>query len=428
MKQKGRRICVLVLVLSLLLCGGAYAAAALFPDIKGHWAEQTIIKLAEKGVIKGYPDGTARPDATITRGEFIALLARNHKLDTAAAGREPPTFNDIAGHWSEKNIEALVDRGILDPADYDGGLKPDEPITRIEIIRMLARAIGKGKEAKENTDNTGFADDKAIKRSDKGYVNIAIHYDLVKGYPDNTIRLEGKTTRAEAFTLLVRREEALDKIRKEAEKEGEKEQPSGSSGGGSASCPRAQVAFELPAAAHTDTSVTVTPVLKYVKTLTWSLARETTDGGAQPLDLAEAVAGSLDKEGGAIVFKESGSYTLTATAANYDGKTTSCSRSITVYPVVGVAFELPRHTHTDKSVSIEAAATGLGNLDIVWSATKDGEAVAWDTAIDGALSNTRAVQSPSREKASMASQPPSPTIRGAALAIPRPSRSIPWQA
>ncbi len=387
MKQKGRRICVLALVLSLLLCGSAYAAAVLFPDIKGHWAEQTIIELAEKGVIKGYPDGTVRPDATITRGEFIALLARNHKVDTAAAGREPPTFDDIAGHWSEKNIEALVDRGILDPADYGGGLKPDEPITRIEIIRMLVRAIGKGEEAKQTTDNTGFADDKAIKSSDKGYVNIAIRYDLVKGYPDNTIRPEGKTTRAEAFTLLVRQDEVLEKIRKEAEKEGEKKPPSGSSGGGSASYPRAQVAFELPAAAHTDTSITVTPVLKYAKTLAWSLAKEAADGSAQPLDLAEAVSGSLDKEGGTIVFKESGSYTLTATATNYDGKTTSCSQRIKVYPVVGIAFELPQHTHTDKTVSIEVATTGLGNLDIVWSATKDGEAVAWDTAIDGDLSN-----------------------------------------
>jgi len=250
MKQKGRKICVLVLALSLLLCGSAYSAAALFPDIKGHWAEQIITELAGKGMIKGYPDGTVRPDATITRGEFAALLARNLALDTTTAEREPPAFNDIAGHWSERNIEALADEGILDPEDYDGSLRPDEPITRVEIIRMLVRAIGQGEQAKLPAGHTGFADDNTVQGSDKGYVVLAIQYELVKGYPDNTIRPEGRTTRAEAFALLARQDEALERIKKGAEKPEEEEQPPGSSGGGSASYPRAQVAFDLRAAAR----------------------------------------------------------------------------------------------------------------------------------------------------------------------------------
>lgn len=392
MTQKIKQICIIALVLSLLLCDSAYAAASPFPDIAGHWAEGIITTLAERGVVKGFPDGTARPDNIITRGEFAALLARYLKFDTTKAEKESPTFDDIEGHWSEKNIEALVDSGILDPADYNGSLLPNGPITRIEIIRMMVRAIGKGEEAKQFTGNTSFKDDNTINTSDKGYVILATKFDLVTGYPDNTIRPDGESTRAEAFALLLRQEEALDKIKKEIEekeieKDEGKEQSPSSPGGGSAGYPEAQVAFELPAAAHTDTSITVTPVLKYTKTLTWSLTREDADGSAQPLDLAEAVDGSLNKEGGTIVFKESGSYTLTATATNYSGKTTSCSQSITVYPVVSIAFELPQYTHTDKTVSIEVATTGPGNLDIVWSATRDGEVVAWDTAIDGILTN-----------------------------------------
>ena len=99
------------------------------------------------------------------------------------------------------------------------------------------------------------------------------------------------------------------------------------------------------------------------------------------------MSGSLDKEGGTIVFKESGSYTLTATATNYNGKTTSCSQSITVYPVVSIAFELPQYTHVDKTISIEATTSGLGSVDIVWSVAKDGEVVPWNTTIDSTLSN-----------------------------------------
>lgn len=388
MTQKIKKFCSIVLVLSMLFCSSTYAAASPFPDIAGHWAEGIINTLVERGVINGFPDGTAKPDNTVTRGEFTALLVRYLKLDTITAEKESPTFDDIDGHWSEKNVEVLVDSSILDPEDYDGNLLPNDPITRIEIIRMMVRAIGKSEEAKQSAANTSFKDDNVINASDKGYVILATKYGLITGYPDNTIRPVGRSTRAEAFALLLRQEEALEKIKKELEeKETEKEQPSGNSGGGSTSYPKAQVTFVLPVTAHTDTSVTVTPVLKYTKALTWSLTRETVDGSAQTLDLTEAVTGSLNKEGGTIVFKESGSYTLTATATNYNGKTTSCSHSITVYPVVGIAFELPQHTHTDKTVSIEAATAGLGNLDLVWSATKDGEAVAWDTAVDGILTN-----------------------------------------
>ena len=210
MKQKIKKVCSIVLVLSMLLFGNAYAATSPFPDIAGHWAEGIITTLAERGVINGFPDGTAKPDNIITRGEFTALLVRYLKLDTTKAEKEPPTFDDIDGHWSEINIEALVDSRILDPEDYDGSLLPNEPITRIEIIRMMVRAIGKGEEAKQSTEDTSFNDDNAINTSDKGYVILAKKYELITGYPDNTIRLDGKSTRAEAFALILRQEEALD--------------------------------------------------------------------------------------------------------------------------------------------------------------------------------------------------------------------------
>jgi len=368
----------------------AHGPCSVLPAL-GHWAEQTIIRLVEKGVIKGYPDGTIRPDDTIKRGEFAALLARNLELDTTDAEKEPPTFEDIDGHWSEKNIEALVDICLLDQADYNGSLKPDEPITRIEIIKMLVRAIGKGEAARQFSGNTGFKDDEAIKNSDKGYVSIAKEDDLISGYPDGTIRPDGGTTRGEAFELIDNLNEAKDKPDQEKPPaditDNTGGNSSGSPGGGSASHPKAQVAFELPATAHTDTSITIAPDLKYAKTLTWSLAKETVTGELQPIDLGKAVDGFLGKEGGTIVFKESGSYTLTATAVNYGGRETSCSKSIMVYPVINAGFELPEYTHTDRTVTIKASASGLGSLDIVWSVVKDGEAVAWDTVIDGRLSN-----------------------------------------
>jgi hypothetical protein len=70
------------------------------------------------------------------------------------------------------------------------------------------------------------------------------------------------------------------------------------------------------------------------------------EGELQPIEPWKSGRTAPGKEGGTIVFKESGSYTLTATAVNYGGRETSCSKSITVYPVRNAGFDLPEYTHT----------------------------------------------------------------------------------
>lgn len=373
------------LVLSMCL-GSAHAANRMFSDSAGHWAEDIIQELANRGIIAGYPDGTVKPDNIITRGEFCALLARYLELDATGAKKETPTFSDIDGNWSEANIEALVDAGIIDPGDYDGSFRSTEPITRIEIIRMMVRSIHKGDAAEAYTGSTGFSDDSALNGADKGYAHYADDYGLVKGYPDNTIRPDDESTRAEAFALLERQKDAADKAAEEAKKNQEDSGSGSSSGGGSVSYPKAQVSFELPTTAHTDTAVPVAAMTKYAKSITWSLTKATADDGLEPLPLSDAVSGSLTDSGGSITFKSSGSYTLTATAVNSVGHETVYSQTVTVYPVIDVSFDLPETTHTDKTVTI-AESVELGNLSIAWSVTKDGVAAELDSVISGSLGN-----------------------------------------
>lgn len=389
MKRKMKRLLslLLTLCLTLSLClGSAYAANRMFSDSAGHWAEDIIQELAERGIIAGYPDGTVKPDNIITRGEFCALLARCLKIDTTSAEKETPTFNDIDGNWSEANIEALVDAGIIDPGDYDGSFRSTEPITRIEIIRMMVRSIHKGDAAEAYTGGTGFSDDSALNGADKGYAHYADDYGLVKGYPDNTIRPDDESTRAEAFVLLERQKDAADKAAEEAKKNQGDSGSGNSSGGGSVSYPKAQVSFELPATAHTDTALTVAATTKYAKSITWSLTKATADDGQEPLPLSDAVSGSLMDSGGTISFLSSGSYTLTATAVNSAGRETVYSQTVTVYPVIDVSFDLPETTHTDKTVTIAESAE-LGNLSIAWPVTKDGVAAELDSVISGSLGN-----------------------------------------
>jgi len=147
MNRKMKRplgILLLVCLVVSLIAGSAYAVSRYFGDAKGHWAEEAIQILADKGIICGYPDGLVHPDAVITRGEFAALIARTMELPEPNVSEITISFTDIAGHWSAQQVEALIFAGVIQKDDFGMKFQPDKPITRMEMIRMLVRAIGKG--------------------------------------------------------------------------------------------------------------------------------------------------------------------------------------------------------------------------------------------------------------------------------------------
>ncbi|MEG0598480.1 MAG: S-layer homology domain-containing protein, partial [Oscillospiraceae bacterium] len=131
MKKPISTLLVVCVVLSLF-AGSAYAAHRYFEDAKGHWAENAIQILSDKGVLCGYPDGLAHPDEIITRAEFSVLVARTLELPEPDEQEVTIRFTDLAGHWSEKDVEALIIAGIIQKDDFGSKFLPDEPITRME--------------------------------------------------------------------------------------------------------------------------------------------------------------------------------------------------------------------------------------------------------------------------------------------------------
>lgn len=399
MKEKGKRIGIFALVLLLLVCGGIYTAYRL------------------------HPEAFIQQDEIITRGEYAAILVRDIPLDITNAQKDPPSFPDIDGHWSEKNIEALIAAGILDPADYLDGFHPDEPITRAEIIKMLVRISGKEAEAKNTQGHSGYEDQDAIKDDDKGYIIIGREDGIIGDTDDNKLHPNNPVTKGEADDLI---DKAIPEKPTPAPPTNPSQtpgtttpnstnpddgqtptvpippdqnqptpiptpsptpppSPGGSSGGGSYSYPNAQVRFELPEKAHIDTEIQVMPVWKYMKSYTWSLTKTAVDGSQQSVELKDAVSGTLGLEGGTIKFTQEGQYTLTAAAKNARGKETVESKQITVYPVIDLEFELPQTTHMDKSVTLTFSPEKLYGHNIVWTATKDGQTVQPRDIIDGEL-------------------------------------------
>ena len=107
-----------------------------FSDIKdGAWCCRAVSTLTNMGIIKGYTDGTFRPNADITRAELATIIARFAKLDV-----NTKTFSDITGHWVQKSIELAAGNGWIN-GYTDGTFRPNKSIIRAETFAMINRVL-----------------------------------------------------------------------------------------------------------------------------------------------------------------------------------------------------------------------------------------------------------------------------------------------
>ena len=192
-----------VILLGLLLCAWILPAAqaAALTDLEQHWSAGDVGKLIDRGAIGGYPDGTFRPDTTITRAEFAKILRQSLNL----ASVEGNSFTDTADHWAITDIHTLVSNQIVVPTEYGSQYGPDGAITRREIAIMLVRTMGLNDSATALSGQaTAFTDDAQIQSYDKGYLYLAKELGLVGGYEDGSFQPNNKATRAEACVMVVR--------------------------------------------------------------------------------------------------------------------------------------------------------------------------------------------------------------------------------
>ena len=174
-----------------------------WPDIVGHWAHETIDIMTINGYIKGYTDGTFKPDNKITRAEFSALVYRILKLEEAEDGVK---YEDTVGHWAEGMIGTMslpYGYGML--RGYSETLfGPNDFITREQAIAIIARAKSSVWVAAEEDARNVFTDAESISWWFDGELDAAVTNGLVVGYDDGTVRPLANTTRAEACVLLAR--------------------------------------------------------------------------------------------------------------------------------------------------------------------------------------------------------------------------------
>ena len=135
---------VVKLILAMLLGVSAtvFSAANPFSDVPaGHWAYNSVAKLAAEGVIEGYGDGTFRGDRNITRYEMATLLARMPMSNSVSPEVDGTNFSDMPKvHWAHDSVMFLAEKGVSQGYG-DGSFRGDRNITRYETAVILAKAL-----------------------------------------------------------------------------------------------------------------------------------------------------------------------------------------------------------------------------------------------------------------------------------------------
>ncbi len=145
-----------------------------------------------KAYIFGYPNGTVRPNGSITRAEAAAMLARLLNIEAIGSAAKPQ-FTDTESSWYNKAINAVVFRGIM-KGYPDGRFRPNAPITRAEFTQMISTIDNKPYGVAPFADVPGHWAERAI--------GSEYQAKRITGYPDGLFRPDANITRAEAAVIL----------------------------------------------------------------------------------------------------------------------------------------------------------------------------------------------------------------------------------
>ncbi len=150
-------------------------------DIVNHWAEMDIRPALKSGIIKGYADGTFKPNQSVTRAEFIVMLM--NALRPNAQPAILPEFKDgeKIGAWAEQSIALATQENIVNGYS-DGGFHPDDRMTRAQLAVVLANAL---RETASTNGKSTFADVSTIPVWALSAVNRVQDEVLIKGITVN---------------------------------------------------------------------------------------------------------------------------------------------------------------------------------------------------------------------------------------------------
>ncbi|HIY20946.1 MAG TPA: S-layer homology domain-containing protein [Candidatus Flavonifractor merdigallinarum] len=215
--MKGKRILATALALTtaLTLLTGPVSAAA-FTDLNGHWAQKDVEYLSALGLVKGYDDGSFKPDANMSAVEALLFCARVNTLNTntkaAIVSKWASELKSIIGadmySWAATDLSVCLETGIITPEELSalsrgGGLL--NAIPREEVTRYLARAMQLAPVAEGLSSYTlNYTDKDSISQNMQPYVYLLSLYGILKGDEFNRFNPKDPLNRASMTSLLRR--------------------------------------------------------------------------------------------------------------------------------------------------------------------------------------------------------------------------------
>lgn len=199
-KKRISLMLVIAMLLSLMIPTVAFGAVN---DYSGHWAEKTIQAWFNKDMLKGYEDGSFRPDTQITRAEFMTMVNNAFEFEEKAE----ISFSDVdSDDWFYKEVQKAVKAEYLIGYE-DNTARPGNKITRQEAALIIARIKNLSNYA---AGANRFADVAEIATWAKGGVGAVADEGYMIGYEDITFRPLRFISRAEALVTIDR---AMDKAK-----------------------------------------------------------------------------------------------------------------------------------------------------------------------------------------------------------------------
>lgn len=198
-----------------------------FPDTRGHWAREAVLRLNAQGVVEGVGD-RFEPNRLLTRAEWMTLLGRVFDLPSSgtagsacgpggkdtvagavyreggcAASQGAAAFRDVnAGHWAFAALDRAVKAGVLEGYP-DGTLRPDRPVTRAEVAALFQRLAFMPQEQQPEESLQPFKDVPSAYWAAEA-VALLKQAGWINGVTSDTFEPERSMTRAEAAALIDR--------------------------------------------------------------------------------------------------------------------------------------------------------------------------------------------------------------------------------
>lgn len=171
MKKNFIKLCLGLFAVLFVLTPVSAKTTKIFPDVaSNHWAAAQIKELSQSGVIVGYPDGTFKPDANVTRAEFacMAIRALGQEHTTVA---QPVNFTDITtDFWAYDMIQRALYFELISCPAAGKPFRPDDNVSHAEAVSVAVNAL--------TTETISVQKAKEVLRK-YGDVNVAPDWYLV---------------------------------------------------------------------------------------------------------------------------------------------------------------------------------------------------------------------------------------------------------